>query len=137
MNKEKGIEIESKCKGEPDTSLMGYSRDLFRKENYKCVYCGKYFGDSFENWMQLTREHVIPYKQLNGDDSKYKDDPRNLRAACSICNNMKTRAKFTEFEKLPFEERVEKTLQAKRKIILDRRKQFENFYDNCVRNGRS
>ena len=61
------------CKGEPVTSLMGYSRDLFKQYNYTCVYCGKYFGDSFENWMQLTREHVIPYERLVNGDSKYRN----------------------------------------------------------------
>ena len=67
MNEE---EIENGCKGGSGTSLMGYSKDLFKKYDYTCVYCENYFGDSFENWMRLTREHVIPVSRLIGDEVK-------------------------------------------------------------------
>ena len=121
------------CKGEPGTSLMGYSRDLFKKYNYTCIYCGKYFGDSFENWMQLTREHVIPYKRLINDDAKYRNYEKNLRVACAICNNMRTRSDFSKFDNLQIDERIEKTLEAKKELILERRKEFQRFYESCVK----
>ena len=130
MNKE---ETKSDCIGESGTSLMGYSRDLFKKYNYTCIYCGKYFGDSFEDWMQLTREHVIPYKRLINDDAKYRNYEKNLRVACAICNNMRTRSDFSEYDNFPIDERIEKTLEAKKKLILERRKEFQRFYESCVK----
>ena len=126
-------ETKSECKGENGTSLMGYSRDLFKQYNYTCVYCGKYLGGSFENWMQLTREHVIPYKRLVNDDSKYRNYEKNLRVACAICNNMRTRSYFPEYYSLPIDERIEKTLVAKKKLILERRDEFQRFYESCVK----
>jgi|ACXJ01.1.fsa_nt_gi 5-methylcytosine-specific restriction endonuclease McrA len=131
MDKE---EEQSNCRGEKDTSLMGYSRRLFEEYNYTCIYCHKYCGGSFEEWMQLTREHVIPYTQLTGEDQKYRNDKRNLRVACKICNNMRTRANFDKYKGMPFEERIDKIIEEKRKIILKRRSEFEKFYNECIRN---
>ncbi len=133
VNRMKKEKVESECKGETGTSLMGYSRDLFKKYDYKCVYCGKYFGGSFEDWMQLTREHVIPYKKLTNEDAKYKDYENNLRVACAICNNMRTRADFSEYDSLQIDERIERVLVAKKELILKRREEFERFYEMCVK----
>ncbi len=93
---------------------MGYSRNLFKKYNYTCVHCGKYFRGSFEDWMQLTREHVIPYKKLINEDAKYKKYENNFRVACAICNNMGTRADFSTYDSLPIDERIEKYWWLKR-----------------------
>lgn len=132
MKMKKG-NTKSECKGEPETSLMGYSRNLFKESNYTCIYCGKYFGGSFEDWMQLTREHVIPNSKLVGDDAKYKNYHKNFRVAWAICNNMRTRSSFPEYDGLPIDERIEKTLEAKKKLILKRREEFERFYEMCVK----
>ena len=126
-------ETKSECKGETGTSLMDYSRDLFKKYNYTCIYCGKYFGGSFEDWMQLTREHVIPFKKLAKDDPENRNNENNYRVACAICNNMRTRADFSEYDSLPIDERINKVLVAKKELILKRRKEFERFYEMCVK----
>ncbi|MHB1708614.1 MAG: HNH endonuclease [Thermoplasmataceae archaeon] len=127
-----GVEIESNCEGESDTSLMGYGREIFRKGNYTCVYCGRNLKDNFLDWMQLTVEHVIPYKQLKAEGNGLENDVRNKRAACAVCNNMRTRANFDEFKELPFEERIEKTLKKKRELIKSRIADFKKFYDECI-----
>lgn len=120
------------CKGESGTSLMGYGKDIFYKYDYTCVYCGKKFKDKFEDWMLLTVEHVIPSSELKKEGNGLEKDGRNLRAACRICNNLKNRIDLSEFEDLPFEERIEKVLETKKKAILDRRKEFEKFYNECI-----
>ena len=126
-------EIKNGCKGNSGTSLMGYSKDLFKKYDYTCVYCENYFGDSFENWMRLTREHVIPVSRLIGDDEKYKNYDANLRVACSTCNNLANRETYDEFKDLPIDERIKKTLKAKKEKINERRGVFEDFYKEYVK----
>lgn len=37
-----------------------------------------------------------------------------------------------EFRGLPFEERIEKTLEKKTVSILERRNEFEKYYEECV-----
>lgn len=124
------------CKGESETSLMGYGTHIFKKYDYTCIYCGRKFKDKFEDWMLLTVEHVIPYKDLEKEGKGLERDLRNQRAACRVCNNMRTRIDLSEFEKLPFEQRIRKVLGVKRKAILERRKDFEKFYNECVNSNR-
>ena len=56
------------CKGEPSTSLMGYGRKIFERDDYTCVYCGRKFKNDFWDWMLLTVEHVIPQNQKNEEN---------------------------------------------------------------------
>ncbi len=126
-------EIKNGCNENSGTSLMGYSKDLFKKYNYTCVYCENYFGNSFENWMRLTREHVIPVSRLIGDDAKYKNYDKNLRVACLTCNNLANRKTYDEFKGLPIDDRIEETVEAKKIVIKERRGVFEDFYKECVK----
>jgi 5-methylcytosine-specific restriction endonuclease McrA len=51
-------------------------KNIFRRDNFRCQYCGKYDGN-------LTLDHVVP-KSKNGEDSW-----ENLVTACIVCNNKK------------------------------------------------
>jgi len=57
---------------------------VFRRDDFTCVYCG-FDGHTFENWMQLLLDHVIPSAQ--GGESK--DD--NLVTCCFYCNALLSR----------------------------------------------
>jgi len=65
------------CKGEPSTSLMGYGRKIFEKDDYTCVYCGRKFKDDFWSWMLLTVEHVMPQSQIKKKNESIK--VRNMK----------------------------------------------------------
>ncbi|MCB1744259.1 MAG: HNH endonuclease [Gammaproteobacteria bacterium] len=54
------------------------NRELFRRDNQICLYCGNGFAES-----QLTRDHVIPFA-LGG-----KDQWNNVVTACKACNHAK------------------------------------------------
>lgn len=57
----------------------GFSnRMLFRRDNYRCMYCGK---QCLHN--HLTRDHIVP-KSKGG-----KDIWENVVAACARCNHFK------------------------------------------------
>jgi 5-methylcytosine-specific restriction endonuclease McrA len=51
-------------------------REVFRRDNYTCQYCGKHFGE-------LTVDHVIP-RHLGG-----KHTWENVVTACPACNHRK------------------------------------------------
>jgi 5-methylcytosine-specific restriction endonuclease McrA len=51
-------------------------REIFRRDNYTCQYCGRHTGD-------LTIDHVIP-RHLGGLQSW-----TNVVAACALCNHRK------------------------------------------------
>ena len=54
------------------------NRMLFRRDNYRCMYCGNQFVHA-----ELTRDHVMP-RSRGG-----KDTWENVVAACHRCNHFK------------------------------------------------
>lgn len=54
------------------------NRALFERDNYQCLYCGKYFWQS-----QLTRDHILPSSRGG------RDAWENVVAACRRCNQHK------------------------------------------------
>ena len=54
------------------------NRTLFRRDDYRCLYCGNQFSRS-----ELTRDHVIPTSR--GGTDKWE----NVVAACKRCNWLK------------------------------------------------
>lgn len=60
-------------------TVSGFNnRMLFRRDNYRCMYCGTQHCQA-----ELTRDHVVPRAQ-NG-----KDIWENVVAACVRCNHFK------------------------------------------------
>mgnify|MGYP003458076281 FL=1 len=61
-----------------DITRVPYSREnVFKRDNFTCVYCGEYYGD---NKRVLSIDHVIP--QSKGG----KDSFENCVTACKQCN---------------------------------------------------
>jgi 5-methylcytosine-specific restriction endonuclease McrA len=60
----------------PRPSVALTRKEIFRRDNYTCQYCGRHASN-------LTLDHVIP-RRLGG-----KTDWTNLVAACSCCNHLK------------------------------------------------
>ncbi len=121
----------ARCSVDIPTPRTKQRNEICERYGYKCVYCGRKFKDSFEDWMLLTVEHVIPYKELKKEGNHRENDMENKRCACRTCNNMSTRL-VAGFEKLRFEERIKKVLNKKKRDILKRREKFRQFYDECV-----
>ena len=55
---------------------------VYVRDRCKCVYCG-FDGSRFENWRQLSLDHIIP-KANKGEDTL-----ENLAVACRRCNDNK------------------------------------------------
>lgn len=69
------------CSGDTGTSKFTpalNNRVLFRRDGYRCMYCGLEFDDH-----SLTRDHIVPRVQ-NGPDIW-----TNVVAACARCNSHK------------------------------------------------
>jgi len=69
------------------TSLGDYGKKIYKKYHYTCVYCG-FDGRSFDNWMQLSIDHIRP-KNCGGTD-----ESNNFVVACRACNSITSRMKF-------------------------------------------
>ena len=60
----------------PRLKVVLTRREIFRRDNYTCQYCGR-------NTRTMTIDHVVP-KHLGGEHSW-----TNMVTACSVCNHRK------------------------------------------------
>ena len=92
-------------------SLGKYGERIFERDHFTCVYCG-FDGRSFDNWMQLSWDHLVP-QNAGGEDSL-----ENIVTACMYCNFLTSNMKFAPGDTL------EAILQKKRAYIAERRRVF-------------
>mgnify|MGYP002634468752 FL=1 len=59
-------------------------RQIFMRDSYKCVYCGRDMIGDIDDWLSLEIDHLKP-KAEGGTDN-----PENLVTSCNVCNKMKS-----------------------------------------------
>ncbi|WP_162527470.1 HNH endonuclease [Casimicrobium huifangae] len=104
------------------TSLGGYGREIYKRYHYTCVYCG-FDGRVFDNWMQLSIDHIFPRNHPRGADRKSKE---NMVVACRACNSITSRMEF------PKNATREDILREKRAKVAERRKVFYDQWSSDV-----
>ena len=92
--------------------------EVYKRDRWTCVYCG-FDGRSFDSWMQLTLDHIIPQHQKK-DHSK-----KNLVACCTSCNSITSRMEFET-------ENREQILAAKLKRVRKRRAWYFERWQELV-----
>jgi len=65
---------------------------VFKRDHFKCQYCGLDGLHHFENWLIMTIDHVHPHAR-GGSRSM-----GNLVTACQPCNLLKGKRPFASFE---------------------------------------
>ncbi len=66
--------------------------NILKRDHYRCQYCGLDGSTSFENYLVMTVDFVVP--RARGG----KKESRNLVTACRPCNLIKGRRVFKNFE---------------------------------------
>ena len=61
-------------------SLRGYAYEILKRDGFKCRYCGLDGTKSFDNWLALSWDHLLPKQHPN------RDNPDYIVAACNFCN---------------------------------------------------
>lgn len=83
---------------------------IFKRDHYKCQYCGLDGMSSFENWLQLTVDHIHAYAK----GGSLKAD--NQVTACQPCNTIKGTKDF-------------RTLPDARKYVQEKREEWRELYN--------
>ena len=96
-------------------SLKDYGSDIYRRDKYQCQYC-ELDGKTFENWLNLTIDHVIPKAQGGSENAS------NKVTACRACNTFENRAHIDNFEQ-------------KKKLILAKREENRQWWESNVKNA--
>ncbi|MCV0384727.1 MAG: HNH endonuclease [Erythrobacter sp.] len=74
------------------TARHGYGPHVFAQCGFECVYCGLDMRESFESWLQLSVDHVIPRQMVSrGYPMHLVEDITNLVTCCRACNDFGNR----------------------------------------------
>jgi hypothetical protein len=73
----------------------------------KCAYCSMDFTESYDNWLQMALDHVVPSgvgkaKGIDKDGcTNWLDDSSSKVLACATCNTLDNRHALTDSEFCP------------------------------------
>jgi len=87
---------------------------VFRRDRFKCYYCGLDGLRNFENWLVLTIDHIRPHAK-GGQRSM-----DNLVTACQPCNLLKGK-------------RVYRSLQEAKETVLAQREEWRQVYQRQLK----
>jgi len=63
--------------------MTKYFKNIFPRDNYRCVYCGRWMLLDFDTFMLAEEDHLLPRRDGGADDET------NRVVACRICNMLK------------------------------------------------
>jgi len=109
-------------------SLRGYSSEIHKRDNYVCRYCGTDGKKSFETWLTLSSDHLLPKGHID------RDNPKFIVTACSFCNTADNRY-FDNAVKngLTFDNLTPEQLVAQRlPYVLKTRQAYRDYWDEHV-----
>jgi 5-methylcytosine-specific restriction endonuclease McrA len=87
---------------------------VFRRDHFKCRYCGLDGLHRFENWLILTVDHVHPHAR---GGLRVMD---NLVTACQPCNLLKGKRTYASFDEA-------------KKHVLARREEWRRVFHEQVK----
>jgi CRISPR/Cas system Type II protein with McrA/HNH and RuvC-like nuclease domain len=96
--------------------------DVYHKDDYRCVYCGRDMLVDFDSWMSIEIDHVVPASKGGADSIE------NLVTACSVCNKLKSRFVVEGFES----KIVPEVLEAARVHVLKKRAEWQAKFAPAV-----
>jgi 5-methylcytosine-specific restriction endonuclease McrA len=66
-------------------SLRGYAFKIHQHDNFKCRYCGADGTKSFDTWLALSWDHLLPKSHPD------RNNPDYIVTACNFCNTADNR----------------------------------------------
>ena len=116
-----------------DDALRGYAHGILKRDGFRCRYCGLDGSASFENWVTLSWDHLLPRGHPD------RDNPDFIVAACTFCNTAdnryfdKSAANGFDFTGLTRDELVER----RRPSVERTRSEYRTFWEMNVRDGKA
>ena len=138
-----GYTILRKLRG--GNARRGYGHWLVEHGQSCCAYCGTSLVDSYEHWLLLTVDHVIPVSDKDRKGGHWLGIPRNwhesysnIVLACSGCNGFRNHYKVSQQERKEswkeseFFELRDRVFQEKKAQIEEARVSEICFYSDHV-----
>ena len=124
---------------------QGYGHWLVEHGQTSCAYCGMSLVDSYQHWLLLTVDHVIPVSDSDrkhghrlGIRRSWHESYSNIVLACSGCNGFRNRYQIPleerreSWEESEFFEFRDKVFQEKKDRVADARTSEISFYKEHV-----
>lgn len=111
-------------------SLRGYSFAIHQRDHFICRYCGADGTKSFDTWLTLSSDHLLPKGHPDRDKREY------IVTACNFCNTADNRY-FDKAEAygLIFDGKTPDELVEQRKRYVEIvRQAYREFWENEVKN---
>ena len=140
---EGGYTILPKLKG--GNARREYGHWLVENGQTSCAYCEMSLADSYEHWLLLTVDHVIP---VSGKDRReghrlgiaksWHESYSNIALACSGCNGFRNRYEVSwlepkeSWEESEFFEFRDRVFEEKAALIEAARNSEMSFYNDQV-----
>ncbi len=112
-------------------SLRGYAYDILKRDGFKCRYRSLDGNRSFDAWLSLSWDHLLPKGHPK------RDDPEFIVAACHFCNTADNQyfnhaqKRGIKFDGLSQEELVEQ----RKPYVKNTRKSYHEFWIKKVINA--
>ena len=113
-------------------SLRGYASEVLKRDGFRCRYCGVDGSRSFDTWLTLSWDHLLPKGHPD------RDNPEYIVAACNFCNTADNR--FFDLARqrgLVFDGLSQEELVAQRKPYVEATRQsYREFWNTNVKTDR-
>lgn len=114
-----------------------YGLDLQRlTKQTSCAYCGISLIETYERWLMLSVDHVIPTKTglATGIKPKWLEDMSNMVICCSACNSFGNRFELPRDTHAPetvdeFFELRDRTFIARKAVVLECHSRERRFFE--------
>ncbi len=129
-----GTEPLGKPKQGDASSRHGYGLPVIEQCGALCVYCGRNLLQSYENWLDLSVDHVVPRS-----DSWYPacqawvEDLANLVTCCRACNEFLNQFRCSSQQPASFAEFAvirDAVFLSKRRQAMERHEQERAWFAN-------
>ena len=111
-----------------DDALRGYAFEVHKRDGFKCRYCGADGAKSFDTWLALTWDHLLPEGHPNRDNIDF------VVTACAFCSTADSRY-FDQAKKhgLKFDDMTPEELIAQRlPYVKKTRQSYREFWEKRV-----
>ena len=116
------------------SSRRGYGLPIFEQCGAACAYCGYDMSATYEAWLNLSVDHVIPAGDARrlGYPVEWFEDVANLVTSCRACNEFLNGYRVTDVPPATVEEFFDLRdihFARKRAWVLARHREERGWYD--------
>ncbi len=122
--------MKHECEGNHMTtysdSLRGYGRKIYERDNFTCQYCGIDGKKSFDVWLTLSVDHLLPVGHPDREEDAFKV------TACRFCNEADNQY-FTKYGFSFDGKKPEELIEQRRLYVQMRRDEYREFWEENVK----